>query len=259
MGNRCVSSPRLVDVATDEHLWAETYDRDLTDIFAFNGRRTQYSGSVRAELSRDERARVVRWPTDNIEAYVLYLRGRDWFYRPTREGYRRSLIAANAAVARVPGFALAWASVAETHAGLCIEGFVAGNPDETIRAAKAAVSRALKIDKELGEAYGVSGLIRFVFDFDWPGAERDFIRAIELCPGSVEAHDYYGWLCSSLGRYDDALRGMRCARSLILFFGDRTLLPLCCSGTLKRPWKRHGGWSRASRESHGATRFWAGL
>jgi serine/threonine-protein kinase len=66
----------------------------------------------------------------------------------------------------------------------------------------------------LGEAHSIAGLIRLVFDFDWPGAERDFIRAIELCPGSVETHDYYGWLCSSIGRYDDALREIRAAREL---------------------------------------------
>ena len=215
VGNRVRIVAQLVDVATDEHLWAETYDRDLTDIFAIQTDvALNIAEALRAELSRDERARVVRWPTDDLEAYVLYVRGRDWFYRNSEEAYRRSLIASNAAVVRDPSFALAWASIAETHAGFCIGGFVSGTPDETIRMAKAAASRALQIDKELGEAYGVSGLIRFVFDFDWPGAERDFIRAIELCPGCVEAHDYYGWLCSSLGRYDDALREMRCAKEL---------------------------------------------
>jgi serine/threonine-protein kinase len=204
-----------VDVATDEHLWAETYDRDLTDIFSIQTDvALNIAEALRAELSRDERARVARWPTDDLEAYLLYVRGRDWFYRFTGEGFLRSLIASNAALVRDPGFALAWASIAEAHAELCIEGFVADAPDETIRMARAAASRALEIDGELAEAHSLSGLIRFVFDFDWLGAERDFIRAIELCPGSAEAHDYYGWLCASLERYDDALREVRCAKEL---------------------------------------------
>jgi serine/threonine-protein kinase len=214
-GNRVRIVAQLVDVATDEHLWAETYDRDLTDIFAIQTDvALSIAEALRAELTRDERARLVRWPTEDLDAYVLYLRGRDWFYRWTEEGFRRSLTASNAAVVQDPGFALAWASIAETHAELCIEGFLAGAPDETIRMARAAASRALEIDEELAEAHSISGLIRFVFDFDWAGAERDFIRAIELSPGSADAHDYYGWLCSSLERYDDALREVRSAKEL---------------------------------------------
>jgi TolB-like protein len=214
-GNRVRIVAQLVDTATDEHLWAETYDRDLTDIFSIQTDvALNIAEALRAELSRDERVRVARWPTDDLEAYDLYLRGRDWFYRFTQEGFLRSLIASNAAVVRDPGFALAWTSIAEAHAELCIEGLVPGAPDETIRMARAAASRALEIDEELAEAHSLSGLIRFVFDFDWPGAERDFIRAIELCPGSAEAHDYYGWLCASLERYDDALRQVRFAKEL---------------------------------------------
>lgn len=214
-GNRVRIVAQLVDAATDEHLWAETYDRDLTDIFAIQTDvALNIAEALRAELTRDERERVVRWPTDNLEAYVLYLRGRDSFYRFSEEGFRRSLVAAKAAVARDPGFALAWASVAETHVEFCIEGFIAGETDETIRMARAAAVRALEIDEELGEAHSISGLIRFVLDFDWQGAESDFIRAIELCPGSAETHNYYSWLCLAQERYDDALREVRRAKEL---------------------------------------------
>ena len=80
--------------------------------------------------------------------------------------------------------------------------------------ARAAAVRALELDEELAEAHGISGLIRFAFDFDWPGAEREFLKVIELCPNSAEVHDHYSWLCASLGRYDDALREVRRAREL---------------------------------------------
>jgi serine/threonine-protein kinase len=213
--NRVRIVAQLVDAATDEHIWADTYDRDLTDIFAIQTDvALNIANALRAELSKDERARVGRKPTNNFEAYERYLRGRDWFYRLTPDAFRRGLIDFDAAIALAPDFALAWASIAEAHAQFCIEGFVGSSPEETIRSARTAAARALEIDGELAEAYGVSGLIRFAFDFDWAGAEQQFLRAIELSPGTAAVHDHYSWLCAALERYDDALREVRCAREL---------------------------------------------
>jgi tetratricopeptide (TPR) repeat protein len=163
---------------------------------------------------------VGRRPTDDLAAYELYLRGRNWLNRYTDEGYRRSLLDYHAAVDRDPGFALAWAGIAGAHTELCIGGSVGKSPEETIVLEKKAAARALEIDEELGEAHGISALIQFAFDFDWAGAERSFLRAIELSPGSAQAHQHYGWLCSSLGRHDDALRQLRHAREL-----DPLLIP----------------------------------
>jgi hypothetical protein len=212
--NRVRIVAQLVDAATDEHIWSETYDRDLTDIFAIQTDvALNIANALRAELSKDERTRVNRWPTYNLDAYDMYLRGRHWFYRFTEEGFRRSIVALDGAIALDPRFARAWAGIAETHAEFCIEGFVGSSPEESIMQAKAAVGRALEIDQELAEAHGILGLIRFVFDFDWAGAEREFLKAIELCPGSAEVHDHYSWLCASLERYDDAMRS-RCTAEL---------------------------------------------
>jgi TolB-like protein/Flp pilus assembly protein TadD len=214
-GNRVRIVAQLVDAVTDEHIWADTYDRDLTDIFAIQSDvALNIANALRAELSHDERTRVGRRPTYNFEAYDLYLRGRNSFYRFTEEGFRRSLVDFHDAIARDPSFALAWASIALTHAEICIEGFSGSPTGEMIRVAKAAAAQALAIDKDLAEAHGVSGLIRFVFDFDWPGAESEFQKAIELSPGSAEVHDHYSWLCASLERYEDALREVRRAREL---------------------------------------------
>ena len=213
--NRARIVAQLINAGTDEHIWADTYDRDLTDIFAIQSDvALNIANALRAELSPDERTRVGRRPTYNFEAYELYLRGRHSFYRFTEEGFRRSLVAFQDAIALDPTFALAWASVALTHAEFCIEGFVGSSPGEMIRFAKAAAAQALAIDKDLAEAHGVSGLIRFVFDYDWLGAESEFQKAIELSPGSAEVHDHYSWLCASLERYEDALREVRRAREL---------------------------------------------
>jgi eukaryotic-like serine/threonine-protein kinase len=214
-GNRVRIVAQLIDGATDEHLWAETYDRDLTDIFAIQTDvALQIASALRAELSSDERARVRRQPTADLEAYELYLKGRNSFYRFTAEGFRLSLAAYERAVARDPGFALAWAGIAQVHAESCVQGTVGSSPEEAVRRAKEAAARALELDDELAEAHGITGLIRFAFDFDWAGAERELLKAIELSPGSADVHDHYGWLLSSRERYDDALREVRRAREL---------------------------------------------
>lgn len=142
------------------------------------------------------------------------MRGRTAFYRFSEEGFRSSIAQFEAAVARDPGFALAWASLAEVHAEFCIQGYVGSAPEEAIRLAKDATARALETDDQLAEAHGISGLIRFVFDFDWQGAEREFLRAIELSPNTAEVHDHYSWLCSSQERFDDAVREVRRAHEL---------------------------------------------
>lgn len=214
-GNRVRIVAQLIDAVTDEHIWAETYDRDLSDIFAIQSDvALNIATALRAQLSHDERARVIRQPTENFEAYELYLRGRNWFSRFTEEGFRRSLIDYEAAIALDSSFALAWASIAQTHAEYCINGCAGSSPEDTIRSARAATARALEIDPQLAEAHGISAFVRFVFDFDWPGAEREFLTAIELSPGSAQAHDHYSWLCNALERYDDALREVRRAREL---------------------------------------------
>jgi TolB-like protein len=229
-GNRVRIIAQLVDGATDEHIWAETYDRDLTDIFAIQTDvALNIANALRAELSHDERARVGRRPTDDLEAYELYLRGRNSLNQFTEEGYRRGLIDFDAAIARDPNFALAWASIAVAHAEMCIHGSLNRSPEESIRLAKTAATRALELDNELGEVHGIFGLIQFAFDFDWRGAERSFLKAIELSPGSAQVHEHYSWLCISLERYDDALREVRRAREL-----DPILMPTDVATTLLR-------------------------
>ena len=214
-GNRVRIVAQLIDAASDDHIWAETYDRDLTDIFAIQSDvAIQIANALRAELSTAEGARVARRPTTDVEAYELYLRARSAMYRFTVEGYRQALTLLDRAVARDPAFALAYTSIANVHAERGMGGMVETAGPEPARHAKAAIARALAIDDELAEAHGVSALIKFVFDFDWAGAEREFLRAIELGPGVADIHDHYSWMLSALERYDDALREVLLAREL---------------------------------------------
>jgi serine/threonine protein kinase/Tfp pilus assembly protein PilF len=214
-GNRVRIVAQLIDAVSDDHIWAETYDRDLTDIFAIQSDvALQIANALRAELSTEEGARVARRPTTDVEAYELYLRARSAMHRFTVEGYRQALTLLERAVARDPAFALAHTSIANVHAERGMGGMVEEAGLETGRQAKAAIARALAIDDELAEAHGISALIMFVFDFDWTGAEREFLRAIELGPGVADIRDHYSWMLSAIGRYDDALREVLRAREL---------------------------------------------
>jgi eukaryotic-like serine/threonine-protein kinase len=214
-GDRVRIVAQLIDAGTDMHLWAETYDRDLTDIFAIQTEvALQIAAALRAELSPGERTRIRRAPTQNLDAYQLYLQGRNAFRRYTDEGFRQGIQHFERAIAEDPGFALAHVGLACVYAESPNEGFLSLRPEMALGRAKEAVARALALDDSLGDAHGIRGLLKFIGDYDWPGAEEDFKRAIELSPGSADVYDHYGWMCSALERFDEAIRLAQRAREL---------------------------------------------
>ena len=213
--NRVRIVAQLVDPRTDEHVWTETYDRDLDDIFAIQTDvALQIAAALRAGLTLDERARIGRRPTRDLEAYRLYVQGRHLFVKFTRTGFNESLALFEQAVARDPGFALAHVAIAYAHAELVISGVSGVVPAEAFARAQQAVDSALAIDDGLAEAHGMQGLLRFTRDFDWKGAEEEFRRALRLSPGSADIYEHLGWLCSSQGRFDESLALLRRAREL---------------------------------------------
>ncbi len=212
-GDRVRIVAQLVDAGTDENLWAETYDRQLTDIFAIQMEVALHiAAALKAELSPDERARIGREPTSDVRAYQLYLKGRHCFIRYTEEGMRQAIGYFEQAIERDPQYALAYASVAMAYTELGETGAL--NPDEAYPRAKAAATHALALDPELGEAHSTVAYGMFVYDFDWTGAEAEFKRALELSPGSADTYDLYGRLCSVLGRFDEAIALQRRAQEL---------------------------------------------
>jgi len=213
--NRVRIVAQLVDPRTDEHVWTETYDRDLDDIFAIQTDvALQIAAALRAELTLEERARIGRRPTRDLEAYQLYLQGRHHFLEFTKAGFIRSLALFEQAVARDPHFALAYAAIAYAHVEFIISGISGVVPVEAFARAQQAVDSALALDEGLAEAHGIVGLLRFTRDFDWKGAEAEFRLALRLSPGSADLYEHLGWLCSAQGRFDESLALMRRAREL---------------------------------------------
>jgi len=216
VGDRVRIVAQLIDADTDQHLWAETYDRQVTDIFAIQADvALQIAAALEAELSPDEQRRIRREPTSDLQAYQLSLQGRHWFSRYTGEGVRKGIEYFEQAIARDPNYALAHAGVALAWAHVGIDpGVGVAKPETAYRRARAAVTKALALDAGLGEAHAVLGLLKFVADFDWAGAEEELKLALELSPGNADAYDHYGWLCAALERYDEALTMVQRAQEL---------------------------------------------
>jgi serine/threonine protein kinase/Tfp pilus assembly protein PilF len=209
-GGRVRIVAQLIDAESDRHLWAETYDRDLTDIFAIQSDvALQIAGALEAELSTEEKRRIRKQPTDDVQAYQLYLMGRHCLVRWTQEGVNQALRYMEQAVARDPEYALAYATMAYAYADMATG--VAGSlpPAEAYQRAKTAVKRALELDPGLAEAHAVSGYLKYISDYDWAGAEHELKQAIELNPNSGEAYDFYGLLLAALERYDEAIEMQR--------------------------------------------------
>jgi TolB-like protein/Tfp pilus assembly protein PilF len=214
-GDRVRVVAEVLSTESTEHLWAETYDRRLTDIFEIQADLALRIGAaLRAELTPDERRRIGRQPTRDLAAYQLYLRGRFSLSRYTGEGVRQAIREFERAIAIDAHFALAHAGLARAYAEVVSEGVDPLTPAAAYDIAMEAARRALALDQDLGEAHAVVGLLMFTRDFDWRGAEREFQRALELSPGCADVYDYYGWMCQAQERNDDAIRLLRTAREL---------------------------------------------
>jgi serine/threonine protein kinase/Tfp pilus assembly protein PilF len=215
-GDRVRIVAQLVDASADRHLWAETYDRQLTDIFAIQTDvALQIAAALKAELSPDEQTRIRRKPTSDVQAYQLYLQGRFCYGRYTEEGMRKGIEYFRHAIAADPDYALAHVGVALAYAELAAgQGGGPLRPDEAFQEARDAVTKALALDNGLGEAHSVLALLKCVHDFDWVGAEEEFKLALELSPGGADIYDHYGWLCAALERYEEAIALVKRAQEL---------------------------------------------
>jgi TolB-like protein/Flp pilus assembly protein TadD len=203
-GDRVRIVATLVDVEGDRQLWAETYDRQVTDIFAIQTDvALRIAASLRAELTPDEQGRVQGEATKDIQAYRLFLQGRRLFLQYTTEGLERALGYLERATLRDPTFAMAFNLLAMAHIELAEQGLTA--PGAVYGRAAEAVTKALELDPELGDAHATAGYLKMVREFDWPGAEAGLKRALELSPGSAYVHDLLSRAYWAIERYDEAL------------------------------------------------------
>lgn len=203
-GDRVRIVAQLINAETDQHLWTETYDRQIADIFAIQTEvALRIAAALEAELTADERTRVRREPTTDVMAYQLFLHGRQWLIKFTIEAIGRAIDYFDRAIARDPAFALAYATRAMAYIELVELGAIA--PHAAYRRAAEAAANALRLDPELADAHCAMGYLKALSEFAWSEAEQEFKRALELSPGSADTYDLYGRMCAGLGRFDEAI------------------------------------------------------
>ncbi|MGA8303773.1 MAG: adenylate/guanylate cyclase domain-containing protein [Thermoplasmata archaeon] len=211
-GNRIRITLQLIDVATQRHLWASSYNREIDDVFAVQSDIAERTAeALRLELARDETPGSRRAPTTNPTAYDLYLRGLVAANDPEAPGFEPAVRYFEEATRLDPNFAEAFAAWAQLYV-------VAAGDSRSVRTvmprARELAARALEIDPSSSDAHSATANIALQFDHDWGVAEAEFLKAIALNPSNVSAHRFYALLLISLERFDRAKELIRRAIQL---------------------------------------------
>lgn len=210
-GQRVRIVGQLIDAQRDNHLWAETYDRELKDIFAIQSEVAQkIATSLQATLSPGELSQITKKPTESIDAYAYYLRGRDYYNQYTKENNERAIGLFARALAIDSKFALAHAGLGDAYERRCT---VYGMDPVWADSAVAASTTAISLDPDLAEGYKALGNA-FYAKGQLRRALELFNKAVKLNPNYAPAVNNVGWVSWTLGAYDDALKWMKKASVL---------------------------------------------
>lgn len=214
-GNEVRITAQLIDAAADKHLWANSYQGDLRDTLALQNKvAREIAEQIRINLTPEEQALLKRARVVDPQAYEDYLKGRYFWNKRTADGLEKAADYFGDAIKKDPGYAQAYAGLADSYALLGDWEYGVFSPNKAFPKAKAAAAKALELDSSLGEAHTSLAFVSDLYDWDWSVAEREFRRAIELNPGYATAHQWYGWHLSEMGRNGEALVEMRKAESL---------------------------------------------
>ena len=195
---------QLINAMTDAHLWADIYDRKLTDLFAVESDIAKtIADTLQAKLTGSELTAIAKAPTANNEAYVLYLKGRFFWNKRTGTDLRKAIEYFNQAITTDPKYALVYVGLADSY--LLLSNYGAAAPKDSIPQAKDAVKRALELDANSGEAHASAGILSDN-DFQFEHGITEFERAIQLSPNYATAHHWFGdGPLMALGRFDRGL------------------------------------------------------
>ena len=217
-GNHVRVHVQLIDAESDSHLWAERYDRELIDIFAVESDiAAKIAEALQARLSGAERRAISVQPTKNSEAHELYLRGRFYWNRSMGPAFEKSFDKSREYYEKAlqidPTYALAYAGLADYY------GFAWGfgllpPVEKWVKAEEENAQKALKLDPTLGEAYNCLATVNLYYYRNWPEAEGDFRRGLELSPNFAEMHAHYAMCLVFFGRNDEALSEVERALAL---------------------------------------------
>lgn len=203
-GDRLRITVQLVNVADGYHLWSEKFDRVLEDIFFIQDEISlAIVEKLKVRVLREEKAKLVRRFTEDLDAYTLYLKGRYFWNRRYEGGLQQGLECFKQAIIKDTRYALAYAGIADSYNLLGLFGLLP--PKEAYPRAKLAAEKALENDDTLVEAHASLAMIKMFFDHDWSGAEKGFKRAIQLNPNYATAREWYAIYLVVMERYNEAL------------------------------------------------------
>jgi Tfp pilus assembly protein PilF len=212
-GNRVRITVQLIQVPTEKHVWAESYERDLHDIITLQNEVARtIAQQIRVQITPEQQVQLAAVRPVQPEAHEAYLRGRYFASRLSPDGFEKAIHYFNEAIAADPTYAVAYADMAETYCWATAFGVLPSG--EGLSKAKAASLRALEIDGSIGEAHNALAWVKYVNDWDMKGAEEEFKRAAELAPGNANIHLWYGNFLVQGGRIDESMAEMKTAKSL---------------------------------------------
>jgi len=212
-GSRIRVTVQLLHLPDGATLWAGTVDEEFTEIFSVQDSISrQVASALSLRLSSSKATRLGSRDTSNVQAYQLYLTGRHFRSKRTRDGLTKAVAHFEQAIELDPGYAVAHAALADAFAAW--SNFTIVPSSEAYRRARAAATRALELDPTLADPHATLGVVSFFLDWDWPAAERSFTRGIALEPDDATAHRHYGLALMWLGRFNEARREIERAREL---------------------------------------------
>lgn len=212
-GDRVRISVQLIHAATDTHLWAREYERDLTDILKLQGEVSRaVAEEIQVQITAEERARLASAAAVDPAAYQEYLLGQHYLWRLNEEDLTRAIDHFEQATRLDGRYAAAYAGL--SHAWWWRGVWGAKSAKQVEAQSRAAALRALQLDPQLAAAHVSNGRIKFSYDWDWSGAEQDFGRAEQLDPNSLDAHFFQGMLFMALGRFPESIAHIERAEQL---------------------------------------------
>jgi len=226
-GNRVRITAQLIHADTDEHIWGETYERDMGDVLRLQAEVAQtIAQQVRVQLTPQQKARLNSAPSVDPAAYDAFLQGRSSFVWGSNsvEGFRVAQSFFQQAIQKDPNFALAYVGLADSYVYMGSQRWVA--PQEAYAKAHEALQNALALDQTLGEAHSSLGWMSWRYDWNWPVAEKEFRLALELNPNYVAGQEQLAWFLAWSGRRDEALAELASMARLDFASSTRTAVEL---------------------------------
>src|SRR5438477_4190124 len=224
-GNRVRITAQLIHARSDQHLWAETYERDLGDVLRLQGEVAQaIAQQVRVQLTPQQKARLNSAPRVDPAAYDAFLQGRSYFSwgSSAEEGFRKAQTFFRQAIQKDPNLALAYVGLADSYVYLGSQRWVL--PQEASAHAREAVNKALELDPSLGEAHSSLGWLNWRYEWNFPTAEKEFRYALELNPNYVGGQEQLGWYLAWSGRRAEALAELTSMAQLDFTYTSRTAI-----------------------------------